>query len=109
MIRGSEAEWDGARVAEAVSNLLTNAMTHGRDPVTIAARDEGDLVVIEVRSQGEVARELLPRLFEPFTSGAAPHDNSHLGLGLYAVKQIAAAPCRRRFPRHGQIERSKRE
>jgi signal transduction histidine kinase len=91
LLGGSQAECDGTRVAEAVSNLLTNAMVHGTDPVTVAARNEGDLVIIEVRSQGEVARDMLPRMFDPFTSGAGRLDSNHVGLGLYAVKQIAAA------------------
>jgi signal transduction histidine kinase len=91
MTGGSQAEWDGGRVAEAVSNLLTNAMVHGGDPVSMAARDEGDLVVIEVRSRGEVARDLLPRMFDPFTSGAERPGGDHVGLGLHAVKRIAAA------------------
>jgi signal transduction histidine kinase len=91
MTGGPQAEWDGGRVAEAVSNLLTNAMVHGGDPVCMAARDEGDLVIIEVRSRGEVEPHMLPRMFEPFTSGTRRPGSGRVGLGLHAVKRIAAA------------------
>jgi len=58
---------------------------------------ELDEVVLEVHNHGEpIPAELLPRIFDPFKTSAAPtpeEDNAKrkrsLGLGLYIVGQIA--------------------
>jgi len=89
--------WDQARMAQVVSNLVANAITHGApdEPVRVSLHGEGDEVRLEVRNGGlPIPPELLPVLFEPFRRGSATGDSSHargLGLGLYIAKQIVAA------------------
>jgi signal transduction histidine kinase len=94
--------WDGDRVMQAVSNLVSNAIAHGMDPIVVEPQEHADHIVIEVRNRGEVDRAMLATLFAPF-SGAhhdrrqavlpALHDRrrGHLGLGLYIVSEIAKA------------------
>lgn len=85
--------WDGDRLAEALSNLLGNAIEHatGGTAVTVIARDDGPWVVVEIRNQGPpIAPEILPFIFEPFRR-AKQHEKSstgNLGLGLYIAKEI---------------------
>ncbi|MDN4173527.1 PAS domain S-box protein [Nocardioides sp. SOB77] len=78
---------DPGRLAQMVDNLVVNALTHGRPPVAVAARAEGDAVVVSVRDSGPgVAADLRGRLFERFgtTTGGT-------GLGLYIVRALAQA------------------
>jgi signal transduction histidine kinase len=49
-------DWDGDRVSQALSNLLTNAV-HGEDPVTIDVVHEGASVIVEVRNNGHIPTE----------------------------------------------------
>jgi signal transduction histidine kinase/ActR/RegA family two-component response regulator len=84
---------DPARLAQVVANLLTNAAkyteAHGR--VTVAARREGQNVVLRVRDTGMgIPAELLPRIFDLFVQGKRALDRSQggLGLGLTIVQSI---------------------
>jgi PAS domain S-box-containing protein len=86
---------DQGRAQQAISNLLGNAVAHGLDPVRLAVRGVGDEIRISVRNAGKpIPREILPRLFEPFSRGYASDDRGApkgLGLGLYIVHEIVVA------------------
>jgi signal transduction histidine kinase len=85
-------EWDGDRLSQVVSNLIANALEHGGDPIEVVGRADGERVVLEVRNQGEIARDQLGRVFDPFVSLAASRSGRRgLGLGLYIVREIARA------------------
>lgn len=81
-------EWDGARLAQAVANLVSNALKHGTDPIDIELRDEGSHVTLAVGNGGEIEAESRVRLFEPFHTGDTERGT---GLGLYIVREIARA------------------
>jgi PAS domain S-box-containing protein len=86
-------EWDPDRLAQAVSNLVGNALQHGaRDtPVEVALRHEGPLLVLTVHNQGPpIPEALLPRVFDPFRR-AHTGTRQGLGLGLYIVQQLIHA------------------
>jgi signal transduction histidine kinase len=87
-LRPGEVEWDEPRMTQALSNVLTNAMTHGTDPVVLEAEGCDDYVYIEVRNHGEIAPDVLSCLFEPFAGAAG---RSGLGLGLYIVDRVVSA------------------
>lgn len=97
-VRGdATGTWDPARIAQVVSNLVSNALEHGARNAAVAVRvhDRGEDVVLEVRNRGPVIPpELMTVMFEPFCRGSVLRDASHargLGLGLYIADQIVRA------------------
>jgi sigma-B regulation protein RsbU (phosphoserine phosphatase) len=84
------AHLDAGRVAQAVSNLVANALQHGAPgaPVHVrVAQVDGD-VKIEVESTGApIPASLRSTLFEPFRRGPT----GGVGLGLFVVREIARA------------------
>ena len=85
---------DGPRIAQALGNLLTNAVRYGAPdrPVRILVGSDGDQATIRVHNWGTViAAERLRSLFEPYARGDAGHVPFSLGLGLYIVREIARA------------------
>ena len=97
-LRGS---WDETRLAQVLSNLLSNAIQHGssRRPILIELDGRApDAVTIAVSNEGAISPTLLPHLFEPFRSSRSDHRRSEgLGLGLYIVDQVIKA-------HHGRVE-----
>jgi signal transduction histidine kinase len=91
--------WDSARIAQLVANLVSNAVQHGDSgfPVTVTAQAEGDAVSICVHNSGSlVSPEARGTLFEPLKQGLQAGTDRHtgssgLGLGLYIAKEIAVA------------------
>lgn len=85
--------WDPHRIAQAVSNLVGNALQHGLGgPVTVAVTSDGREAAVEVHNQGEVPGEVAGALFVPFR--ARPEGRTHgsgLGLGLFISRAIARA------------------
>jgi len=88
----TRANLDPDRVAQVISNLLTNAILYSPagSPVRMALRGEEAAVILEVHNQGPpIPADLLPRLFEAFERGGRA--GSGLGLGLYIARQIVEA------------------
>jgi PAS domain S-box-containing protein len=86
--------WDEHRILQAISNLASNAVQHGRpgSPVRLRLTGNDERVAIEVHSEGAIPAELVPHLFEPFRSGRPYGQRSDgLGLGLFIAKAIAVA------------------
>lgn len=91
--------WDPNRLAQAVQNLLLNALKYGdpASPVRLTWHREPpggtrSELVVSVHNRGEpIPAELLPQVFEPFRRGRAPDGGSSMGLGLFIVRQIALA------------------
>ena len=80
---------DAERLAQAIDNLLDNAIRHGSSPVMLVGAVHDDSAHIRVTDAGRgVPAQLVPRLFERFAHAGA---KGGTGLGLYLVRQIAAA------------------
>ncbi len=85
---------DLRRIEQLTLNLLKNALEYGDPlkPVRLYAATVDGWLSVEVTNGGEpIPPELMPRIFEPFTRGAAQPGREGLGLGLYLARQIALA------------------
>ena len=89
--------WDGDRVAQLVSLLVSNAMQYGasRSPVKVSlAQGAREELVVRVHNEGApLPEDVRRRLFEPYQRGKGA-ELSHprgLGLGLFIVNEIARA------------------
>ncbi len=84
--------WDGARLTQAVSNLVGNALKHGdpERPVKVSVEATAERVVLAVQNEGaEIPSEQRKNLFLPFHRGS--HRGEGLGLGLYIARQVVQA------------------
>jgi len=88
---------DAARMQQALSNLLSNAVQHGnrQSPVMLIVDGEADAIVLRVTNAGDpIPPEALPMIFEPLvkapSAGSEEHERSRtsLGLGLFIVREI---------------------
>ena len=92
----ASGKWDPGRIAQLVSNLVGNALTHGDlcSPVRLSIECEQREVTLKVHNRGPaIAAELIPTLFEPFRRGPSVGQfcPQGLGLGLHIAKQIVIA------------------
>ncbi|MBL0424575.1 PAS domain-containing sensor histidine kinase [Ramlibacter alkalitolerans] len=86
--------WDEHRILQAISNLTSNAVQHGKpgSPVRLRLTGDAQRVAVEVHNEGAIPSEVLPRIFEPFRSGRHHGGRGQgLGLGLFIAKAIAVA------------------
>lgn len=96
-VRGdTRGEFDGSRIREALGNLVTNAVKHGLSSEPVIVRLEGEDQVVRLVVENAAAEEIganeMEQLFEPLRRRAEHQpgsDRSHLGLGLFIVRQIA--------------------
>jgi signal transduction histidine kinase/FixJ family two-component response regulator len=91
--RGLLVDGDPNRLAQIVSNLLTNAAkyTEPGGRISVSAQREGAEVVLRVRDNGiGIAPEMLPRIFDLFAQEQQSLDRSQggLGLGLAIVRNL---------------------
>jgi signal transduction histidine kinase len=90
----SELKADYRRVAQLLSNLLGNAITHGERGKSISIKlkeiTEGKKLTV-TNSGTPIPASLLPHLFLPFSRGKVTAGQEGLGLGLYIAKEIALA------------------
>jgi signal transduction histidine kinase len=89
-------QWDPHRLAEALTNLINNAVHHGaaEQPVRVMMNHDRDTLTVAVHNTGRpIPSTLLPTIFDPFKRGATTRASGKhgLGLGLYIVHQIVSA------------------
>jgi signal transduction histidine kinase len=88
--------FDAAALAQAMSNLLDNAVKYSGEGrrIVVALRREGQEAVLSVRDQGiGIARDQQAKIFDRFhrVSTGLVHDVKGSGLGLAIVRYIAEA------------------
>jgi signal transduction histidine kinase len=84
---------DPGRIGQLLSNLVSNALTHGAAdrPVRVEARMD-ESFELSVRNAGEpIPAAVMGSLFKPFFRGSAGRNDQGLGLGLYIADEIARA------------------
>lgn len=84
---------DSARLAQVLSNLLSNARHHGEPgkPIGVCLKRSERQAVLEVSNVGKpIPADIAASLFNPFkrTSLNNPRNRTGLGLGLYIAQQI---------------------
>lgn len=85
---------DPGRIAQLLSNLLANALTHGaaHSPISVDAKTDAGRLSIEVANSGKpIPVELRRHIFEPFSRTPIGDPRHGLGLGLYICSEIARA------------------
>ena len=85
---------DGGRVAQLLSNLLANAVTHGAPgrPIRLEAAIQDRMFRLTVSNQGDpIPAAAMAQLFQPFYRNAVRPAQEGLGLGLYIASMIAKA------------------
>ena len=91
-----EGCWDEQRVAQAVSNLMSNAVKYGAPDAPVQVTLDGNAaaeVLVAVHNRGApIPPETLESLFQPLVRGAVGDPTgTSLGLGLFIVREIATA------------------
>jgi PAS domain S-box-containing protein len=84
---------DSVRIAQVISNLLTNASKYSEPNghIWLTAEQQGSEVVVSVRDTGiGLSSEMLPQIFDLFTQadGSAVRSQGGLGIGLTLVKRL---------------------
>jgi phosphoserine phosphatase RsbU/P len=97
-IESVSGTWDPDRIAQIVSNLLSNAIQYGRPdaPIIIELATTPALATIAITNQvldRPIAADQLANLFEPYRRGLerSTQQAGGLGLGLYIVRELVRA------------------
>lgn len=83
---------DGKRIGQLFSNLLSNAITHGKadTPVLVnAVVGAGELKLTVTNKGAKIPAEAMKHLFKPFSRGEVKKNQEGLGLGLFIASEIA--------------------
>jgi two-component system OmpR family sensor kinase len=81
---------DRDRIAQAIDNLLDNALRHAASEVELSTRVAGSSVEIHVLDDGPgFPPEFLPQAWERFSRADAARTDDGAGLGLSIVRTIA--------------------
>lgn len=86
--------WDAERIAQALSNLISNALVHGApgEPVRVNLDASPDAVSVSVQNRGVIDGAVRAELFDPFRRGRRAQGRGEgLGLGLFIVSEIIRA------------------
>ena len=90
-----EFEIDKLRIRLLITNLLNNAVRHGKgNLINVRVSFSGDRGIIEVRDNGEgISEEHITQITEPFyrADSARQRNTGGFGLGLYLCRLIAQA------------------
>jgi signal transduction histidine kinase len=82
-----EGTFDPDRIAQVVSNLVGNAVTHGRGVVSVSLTEHQRTASLIVHNQGTpIGADDLSHVFEPFRTSRGESDG--LGLGLFIAGEI---------------------
>lgn len=83
---------DADRVAQVLTNLLTNAKRYGGPNITVSAERSDTSVIFEVSDDGHgIPADEISHIFQPFVQGTARHTGEGAGLGLAICSGIVSS------------------
>jgi heavy metal sensor kinase len=83
---------DRARLEQALTNLVDNALRYGSAPVELSAKERDGSIELHVTDLGAgFPPTFIAHAFERFTQADAGHSNDGTGLGLSITRMIAEA------------------
>lgn len=86
---GLEVLGDACEISRAAMNVVSNAVEHASERVSVSLRAEGGILEIEVADDGSgFSPEALERGCERFFQGDPSRAGAHHGLGLYAASEV---------------------
>ena len=94
IVLNSPVVCDPGRIAQLLSNLLANALTHGAaaTPIQVKATTDEKCLELSVSNAGDpIPPATLERIFQPFSRGGVHPSQQGLGLGLFIASEIARA------------------
>jgi two-component system OmpR family sensor kinase len=81
---------DRARLEQALTNLVDNALRYGGSPVKLSAKERDGSIELHVTDEGSgFPPSFIAHAFERFTQADASHGNDGAGLGLAITQMIA--------------------
>jgi signal transduction histidine kinase len=85
--------WDALRLAQVLTNLLSNACKYGAgQPIEVAVGPEPNMAVLTVRDHGiGIPPCDCERIFRCYERAVSTHHYGGLGLGLYITRQLVEA------------------
>lgn len=93
-----EGKWDRARMGQAMSNLLGNAVQYGfkGTPIRLQVKGGSKEIALTVHNEGvPIPPDAIATIFESLTRATPDNDSEsstvNLGLGLYITKEIIEA------------------
>ncbi|WP_309896974.1 PAS domain S-box protein [Archangium sp.] len=90
----AQGVWDADRLAQVVSNLVSNALQYSPEdsPIRLEMEAAEYEARLRVHNAGPCIPEALqPHIFEPFKRGHVDTASKSLGLGLFIVERIVSA------------------
>ncbi len=95
LVGDASGHWDRGLLSQVVSNLVGNALQHGRPNGGLHLCIDGtspSRVILQVHNAGTIDPALVPHIFDAFREGANRHGRSKgLGLGLFITKHFVEA------------------
>jgi signal transduction histidine kinase len=88
-----EGRWDPMRLAQVVTNLVSNACKYGEGKpieLSVAGSPAGAELVVRDHGIGMSSADQA-RIFERFERAVSPHEYAGLGLGLWITRQVVQA------------------
>lgn len=79
---------DPARYRQVIRNLLTNAIRHGEEPISLTITHEDAEAVLRVKDSGEGISEELAALIDENANEGKPSAPGQLGLGLWISQEM---------------------
>lgn len=82
---------DPARFRQIVRNLLSNALTHGSEPVTVEVNSDETYAALRVKDRGPGVPDVLAEsIFNQYVTGGDAHTPGRVGIGLWISRELTS-------------------